>query len=1269
MHKSDIKQPYAALATPTSSCTQDEPNPMGSSNWLAVGLMFWLDPLIHKGAKATLVESDVWRLAPADSAASLQARFATFWARELTETKPLFVRALVRTLWRDTVVATSIFVSYAIVMLVQPTVIQSLLQFLLGKPTTALGISSGYALAAILTALSFVSVTLVDFAQAIVAKAGCNAKTLSMDAVFSKALTLSTTSKRAFSSGHIVTLATVDATRIFDLYIWGPWVLVAPLMLLAIFVILGFHLGVVVGVVGGVLMAIVMLYSFKAAKTVGRLRHELSAVQSERVKLTNEVLQGVRVVKLYAWESLVQARLDAIRAREVDLLRRFQFNSRLPAATLQVSSVVVFAAALLVYVAQGHALTPDIAFAAIAYVGVARLPCSLFCNGVINCSESLASCDRLSAFLQVDDQVHLLTHVADASAPAVVSLDRASFAWTPDATPTLRHITLSLAPRTLTIVVGAVGSGKSSLVSALLGEMHRCVDEPGHVHVSGDIAYVSQEPWIQHASLRENVVFYDELDEYRYDQVLSACQLQPDLARLPNGDATEIGERGINLSGGQKARVGLARAMYRAAHASLYLLDDPLSALDVHVAGAVFRDCVQKLLADKTVVLVLNSHYHLLPFADRVVVMEDGAIVGDGPFASIQTSFPHLVSVHAAVAAIDEEEATIETTTPDDNANATTPTSTKAKVQLVAAEASASGAVSASTYVTYFSSSGWNGTVAAAALVAVFGGSQALLVVADWYLGHWARTASASVDHAYFYFGLAVVAVGCVYATCVFALTFCLGCSKQLHATLLAKVLHAPVTTFFDVTPVGRVLNRFASDLDQLDNLFPWLGILQAQSTFQVLAVLLVCGITSPYVVLLYLPLVFVFRKVQRYFDLSSAQLKRLDSTTKSPLVNLISEILSGLSTIRAFAMTPTFQARARAALDHNQTYYTIHFMASRWLQMRLDWLSAVIITGVSFLVVASKDSIGVTAAGLALTYASQLSSLLSRAVQGHSKLESIMTCAERLHEYNQLAGEDTHDPTTVTTTPSSADWPTHGAVAFNGYSMRYRPELELVLDDVSFAVRGGERVGICGRTGSGKSSLLAALFRTVDGEGGSITIDGVDIATVDLHVLRSRLTIIPQDPVLFSGSLRFNLDPADAFTDMELWTVLKQVHLADVVASLDFEVAEKGSNLSVGQRQLLCIGRALLRQSRVVVLDEATASIDLETDRLIQQTIRDNFGGVTMLVIAHRLDTITDSDRILVMDQGRVKEFDTPAALLATEASTFAALMKQAHLVLADDE
>ncbi|EQC38124.1 hypothetical protein SDRG_04554 [Saprolegnia diclina VS20] len=777
-------------------------------------------------------------------------------------------------------------------------------------------------------------------------------------------------------------------------------------------------------------------------------------------------------------------------------------------------------------------------------------------------------------------------------------------------------------------------------MSAILGEIHQM---SGQRSVCGRLSYVNQEAWIQHSTLKNNILFHNAFDADYYDAVLSACQLGPDLAMLPNGDATEIGERGINLSGGQKARVSLARGVYHR-DADIYLLDDPLSALDVHVATAVFHDCIRGLLRSKSTVLVLNSHYHFLPLADRILVLDDGAIVGDGTYESLKSTHAHLMTFAASN----------DTDTPLDKA---TPSG------LVEKEDRAKGAVSAATYKTYFGASGYNGLVVAASIATFFTVSQTSLTMTDWFMSYWANHTEmrASISSGYMYLGCALLSVLLVYGRSLHVLLVGIQCSQSLHAMLLRKILRAPVTTFFDVTPIGRILNRFSSDLDQIDSQLPYFGLLVLQFLFQILVILIVCALSTPYILIAYVPIFLLFFKLQQYYNKSSSELKRLESISRSPVVTLVAEALSGPSTIRAFGKTDLFLTKQRDAIDHYMGLSFLYNCSARWFHMRLDWLSAGILAGVAFICVATKASIGLAAAGLTLTYASQLSGFLSKLSKMYSTVQNLMTSVERLSHYESLPSED--DNTVTLLGAVDASWPKTGILSFANVSMRYRDHLDLVLQDVSFTVPDGTKVGIVGRTGGGKSSLVASLFRMVSLTSGSVVLDGVDLGTVPVTTLRSRLTIIPQDPVLFSGSIRFNLDPSRALSDDELWRVLKQVHLADAIGSLDDEVAERGSNFSVGQRQLLCIARALLRQSKVVVLDEATANIDLESDKRIQATIKECFVDVTMLIIAYRLHTIVDADRILVLDAGRGIEYDTPTALLATPDGAFAKLAAQAQL------
>ncbi|KDO21529.1 hypothetical protein SPRG_12492 [Saprolegnia parasitica CBS 223.65] len=1290
-------------AAPTTTAyvrASDRVHPLEHANVFSTATLSWIDPLIRKGAARPLQEDDVWPLPANDTAAVVSTRFLHQWSIEIAKATPKLSHAIWRTFRREILFTLGLNVVAASFNLLQPWLIKSIVQFIQhdddGTPvTTSMGVSSGYGLAALLASSSFLSILCGDYAQTKAAQIGCNVKSIFIDVVFLKTLQLSGTSKQSLTSGDVVTMTTVDSEKMLLGFWMGFWAIIAPAMLLAIMVLMGIELGAVVGAIAGVLMFAFLGAGYYSGSQVGAVKRRLLVVQAERVKLMSEILQGIRVVKLYAWETHLEAHITAVRLREFQLIRTYQVMRVVNTVTLYAAPLVTMAVSLLTYVALGHEMQSTTAFTVLALMNTASLPCMIFSNAVMHATDAFASCDRVNAFLLCDATAPLglppssssrvpsrvssrvpsrvpssppvATTAASPPTATEIALVDATLAW--HKTPTLHRISVSIATTTpsLTIVVGPVGSGKSSLVHALLGEMP-LVD--GRRRVATNVAFANQEAWIQHDTLRNNILFGDHLDAAKYGAVLDACQLRHDLASLPAGDATEIGERGINLSGGQKARVSLARALYKS-DADVFLLDDPLSALDVHVASSVFRDGIQGLLEHKTVVLVLNSHYHLLPLADRVLVMADGCIVGDGPFDALQDAFPDLVATHATETKVMPTSS--EHTTPIMDSKATTADETKtSRPALMTTEDRVNGAVSLQTYATYFGSSGWNSAVVVATIVLSYGACQGCVVAGDVYLGHWATTASLakSLGAGGVYGGIMLGALTLVVGRSLFALYIAQKCSLHLHARLFRKVLSLPVPTFFDVTPLGRILNRFATDLDTLDSQIPFYGYLLLQFLFQILAVLVVCGLSTPYVLVLYPLMGYLFYKAQTYFNPASGALKRLELVTRSPLVTLVAEALDGLTTIRAFGLAATFVVWNRTRLDAHMRYFSTFYLSRCWFQMRLDMLSAGIVVAVAFLCIGLRSSIGVVAAGLSLTYAAQLSAFLSKAAMFYNNMDNMMTCVERLAHYDSLPGEDDVQKqdnirTSRTIMEDDAAWPSEACITLTDVSMRYRHDLPLVLRDINLVIPGRTKVGVCGRTGSGKSSFVSALFRLVSVDAGVIAIDGVDIASISVTSLRSKLTIIPQDPVLFSGSLRFNLDPSGDADDAALWAALKHVQLASYVKSLgglDFDVAERGANLSVGQRQLVCIARALLRQSKIVVLDEATANVDVASDRLIQDAIRTCFVNVTLLVIAHRLETILHCDRILVLEKGQVDEFDAPATLLQ-QRGTFHGLMQQAGL------
>ncbi|KAE8893583.1 Multidrug resistance-associated protein 4 [Phytophthora fragariae] len=1282
----ELRSPHTTTQNDTP-VHEDKASPLDSANLLSVATIWWLQPLLRRGYNAPLTEDSVWELPKKDQSRRLQGRFDDSWTHQArTLIKKKYNRPNVNVaLWAATkdkiAVATGLYMLSASLTLLQPFLIKAILESLEGE-RNLFGISSGYGLAVFLGCVAFCGATAINSAQFLTARAGCNARMVVINSVFQKILRLSATARRTMNSGEVVTLAGVDSERVMEAYTIGLWCLISPVILIAVCILIGTQMDVYVGLAVAVTSVAIMFGAFTTSKHIGIYRRRISTISANRVKLTNEVLLGIRVIKFYAWEDSINDTIREIRGQEVALMRRYNYLRLTNAVLMFLAPTILNMVCFVVYILLGNTLDVATAFVILALTNSCKMAFSIFANASVAVSEAITSTGRLSDFLvagEVEESAHQLNLE---HGKAVVSFQVADFQWVEDSpAPTLSNITFTLQPGTLTVVVGPVGSGKSSLVNAILGEMHQL---RGTRQVRGDVAYASQQAWIQNLTVRDNILFGEPYDADHYSRVVTACQLLPDFEMLEQGDQAEIGERGINLSGGQKARVGVARAMYRARKFDFVVLDDPLSALDVHVANAVFSDGLMGIAQGTTRFLVLNSHYHLLQFADRVLVMSEGQIVGDGTLERLKGEFSFLATSprgktmdtleepeQGEVKQEREQQQPTESALTKDEGGDVKMSKTPKK--LIVEEDRRVGSVRMKTYVKYLAASEWNGYILTATILILFTVAQVSLFFCDWFLSQWSKGAVdlSQKNSMAVYVGIVVASLILTFIRCVYYMEICMRCSGKLHFNYIRKVLGAPVTTFFDVTPVGRILNRFSRDLDQVDNPLPYFSLWMMLYIFQMSSAFIVCAAADPYVLILYIPVGYAFMFTIRVYQSSARELKRLDSTSRSPFLNLVSETISGIETVRAYKMVDQFSSHCEALLNNNAKFFLLFQSSSRWFAMRTDWLVSVIIAAVAILAIGTKSSLGAAVAGLGLTYASQLTSSFQRMTTLTTQVENIMTCFERIAHYGSL-DEEGYTRTASNKDSLSVDWPRTGAVVFENVSMRYRDDLPLVLKGVSFSVASGEKVGICGRTGSGKSSLMSVLFRVVEiPTTGRVLIDGVDIATITVHQLRTKLTIIPQDPMLFSGSLRMNLDPFAEKSDAELFQVLRKVHLSDTVAAwgkgLDYEVAEKGENLSVGQRQLLCIARALIRDSKVIVMDEATANVDQESDKLIQQTMKESFGGgdSTVLCIAHRIETIMDSDKILVLDAGEVVEFDTPSALLQVKNGVFKSLVSSSKKVL----
>ncbi|NXU44715.1 MRP7 protein, partial [Drymodes brunneopygia] len=1139
-----------------------------------------------------------------------------------------------------------------------------------------------------------------------------------ISAVYRKALRVSSTSLARFTVGEIVNFMSTDTDRLvnFCLSFHELWSL--PVQLAITLYLLYQQVGI--AFLGGMALALLLVPINKViANRIMMNSEKMLKHKDTRVKLMTEFLCGIRVIKFYAWEKHFSSRINACRAKELQKSRAVGYLDAVCVYMWAALPVVVSIAIFITYVLLGHQLTATKVFTSLALVGMLILPLNGFPWVLNSILEAKVSLNRIQQFFELMDQDLEAYYSLDSPSDTAAAMEMrcAAFSWVPveeestrqpSSTGTLQlHIeNLSLRKGMLLGVVGKVGSGKSSLLAAITGEL---IKQGGRVYVCDleqGFGLATQEPWIQFTTVRENILFGREYDARLYEEVLEACALSEDLNILPASDQTEVGENGVTLSGGQKARIALARAIYQ--EKELYLLDDPLAAVDADVANHIMRKCIFGVLRHKTRVLCTHRT-ELLEKADALLLMDNGRIVKTGTPADILPlveAFPKFKDADKEhkdkglfpMSLRGQEEAT-ETKAEESTQN----------ISLIhKEEEKKEGAVAFQVYKAYWLAMG--SCLAISILFSLFL-MQASRNVSDWWLSYWissmSQTANASVmacsaslpspelllfstaglvypiqdldktpaprngsvDVNFYLIVYGSIAGANSLFTIIRAFLFAYGALRAaavIHDRLLQRVLKATVT-FFDTTPTGRILNRFSSDLYCVDDSLPFILNIFLANIYGLLGMLVIMTYGLPWIGLVLLPLAVVYYFIQRYYRFTSRELKRLYSVTLSPIYTHFSETLSGLSTIRAMRATKRFELENQLRLEQNQRCLFASNTVMEWLDIRLQMIGVAVVTAIAGIaIIQHQKQLGNPGlVGLALSYALSVTNLLSGLIASFTHTEIMMVSVERTEEYSTDIPMEPQEKLVQVKVQMcsqvSADWPSEGLVEFQQVVLAYRTGLPNALDGVSFTVHPGEKLGIVGRTGSGKSTLFLALFHMVELKSGRILLDGVDSQLVGLEELRSRLAIIPQDPFLFSGSIRENLDPQGKRTDAELHEVLEQCHLWDAVTQmggLDSELGERGKSLSVGQRQLVCLARALLTQAKVLCIDEATASVDQKTDQLLQQTIRQRFADKTVLTIAHRLNTILDSDRVLVMQAGRVAELDSPARLSQKDGSLFQHLL-----------
>uniref|UniRef100_A0A3Q7HWH9 ABC-type xenobiotic transporter n=1 Tax=Solanum lycopersicum TaxID=4081 RepID=A0A3Q7HWH9_SOLLC len=1224
----------------------------------------WLNDLLKKGKEKTLNDEDIPELRPEDQVGTLYSLFkeqVNKRKQNISNARPSVFSAIVCCQWKAIVVSGLFALIKTVTVSIGPLFLYAFIELAKGNGAFKY---EGYVLAGgILIAKCIESLAERQwfFRTRLI---GLQVKSLLTAAIYNKQLRLSNTAKNTHSPGEIINYATVDTFKVGEFPYWCHQIWTTGVQVCIALVIMYYAVGL--ATIPALLLVVAsVLGNSPVAKSQHKYLTELMIAQDRMLRAITEALTSMKVLKLYAWEKHFKNAIEKLREDEYRWLSAVQMQKGyylvLFWSTPIIVSAVTFCSCYLLKVP----LNTTNVFTFLATLRIVQEPVRSVPDILGVFIEAKVSLSRIVEFLEAPELQNRRTEQKYQGKQLEHSIIIKSKGISWDASshnPAVKSVNLHVKQGQKLAICGEVGSGKSTLLAAILGEVPY-VD--GLVQVHGTVAYVSQNAWIQTGTIRENILFGSTVDRIKYQEVLERCSLVKDLDMFPFGDQTIIGERGVNLSGGQKQRVQLARALYQ--DADIYLLDDPFSAVDAYTSTCLFNEYVMGALSGKTVLLVTHQ-VDFLPTFDSILLMSEGNIIQSASFDQLLLSceeFQNLIHAHdEAIKSESNRGCSPQQRTKSSVENihplcAEEQLITPVGEQLIKQEERETGYTGLKPYKQYLGES--NGlfyfllVIFSHLLYMVGQLGQNLLLAADLQSS---RTSKLSLILIYssIGFGMSVTLLFRSYVV----INLGLKSSKSIFAKLLTSIFRAPMS-FYDSTPLGRILSRLSSDLSVLDLDLSFRFSQAASSTLTTYFSLgILAALTWPILIII-IPMIYMTVILQRFYFASAKELMRIDGTTKSAVASHLAEAIAGAMTIRAFEEEDRFCTEYLQLVDRNAIAFFHSFSATEWLIQRLEILCAIVLSSSALAMVLLPFEASDSDIGMALSYALSLNVFLVASVQTQCMLENAIISVERLEQYMHIPSEHTEFLQDNRPDPS---WPSIGKVEIVDLKVRYQPTAPLVLQGISCTIEGGYKVGIVGRTGSGKTTLISALFRLVEPTEGMIIIDGINISTIGIHDLRSSLSIIPQDPTLFSGTVRYNLDPLSEHTDQEIWEVLRKCQLQDVVQQkegrLYSSVSQDGSNWSMGQRQLFCLGRALLKRRKILVLDEATASIDNTTDSIIQKTIRTEFEDCTVITVAHRIPTVMDCTMVLAISDGKLVEYDKPMKLMNKESSLFGQLVDE---------